>query len=79
MPTNWFAELSKRPQLGCGWLLASRTGEEFVNRSSAEPCWNVAPTMCRPVMHVEGGALLLDDLHLGLPGDMGRGQGAGGG
>eukprot|EP01032_Pedospumella_encystans_P037116 gene37116-biopygen30861 len=30
-----------------------------------EPCWNVAPTMRRPVMRVEGAALVLDDLHWG--------------
>jgi putative SOS response-associated peptidase YedK len=42
-----------------GWV------DEFVNRSGAAPCWNVAPTMRRPVLHVEGAALLLDDLHWG--------------
>ena len=39
--------------------------DEYLNRSQAEPCWNVAPTMRRPVMHVEGAALVLDDLHWG--------------
>ena len=39
--------------------------DEYLNRSTAGPCWNVAPTMRRPVMHIEGAALLLDDLHWG--------------
>ncbi|UGQ44951.1 SOS response-associated peptidase [Massilia endophytica] len=39
--------------------------DEAYRRSRAEPCWNVAPTMRRAVLHVEGGALALDDLHWG--------------
>jgi putative SOS response-associated peptidase YedK len=49
----------ERAMADFGWV------DEFVNRSTAAPCWNVAPTMRRPVLHVEGGALLLDDLHWG--------------
>lgn len=48
--------------------------DEYLNRSQAEPCWNVAPTMRRPVMHVEGAALVLDDLHWGYQAGWAKGK-----
>lgn len=38
---------------------------ELVNRSEAEESFNVAPGTYRPVLHVEDGALVADDLHWG--------------
>jgi putative SOS response-associated peptidase YedK len=39
--------------------------EEVFNRSQAEGKYNVAPGTFRPVIHVEAGALFVDDLHWG--------------
>lgn len=38
---------------------------EYYNRSQAAACYNVAPGTRRPIMHLEDGKLLVDDLHWG--------------
>src|SRR5471032_40469 len=38
---------------------------ELLNRSGAEPSWNVAPSHVRPVMRLQAGSLLIDDLYWG--------------
>lgn len=39
--------------------------EEIYNRSEADNSYNVAPGSYRPVMHVDDGALFVDDMHWG--------------
>lgn len=39
--------------------------DELVRRSGAESTYNASPGMMRPVLHVEGGALMLDDMFWG--------------
>jgi putative SOS response-associated peptidase YedK len=39
--------------------------EEIYIRSEAENSYNVAPGSYRPVMHVDGDALFVDDMHWG--------------
>lgn len=42
-----------------------RWADEVVNRSQAEPLYNVAPSTRRPVMRRAGAALLVEDMHWG--------------
>ncbi|UGQ49193.1 SOS response-associated peptidase [Massilia endophytica] len=42
-----------------GWV------DEILRRGQAEPCWNVAPTMRRAILFVEGAALVMDDKYWG--------------
>jgi putative SOS response-associated peptidase YedK len=39
--------------------------EEIFNRSEAESSYNVSPGTYRPVLHVDGDALFVDDMHWG--------------
>lgn len=51
--------------------------DEVIRRSQAEPCWNVAPTMRRPILRIEGAALVLEDRHWGYRSQWGRANGLG--
>ena len=39
--------------------------DELVNRSTAAPSWNVAPTTARPLFRLDGSHLAVDDVHWG--------------
>ena len=49
--------------------------DEVYNRSMATPCWNVAPTMSRPILHLVDGTLCVDDIHWGYRSAWGEASG----